>query len=53
MLNRLQGWLDKLELDAEKTSLRNLLPAINVMLVLLVIAGISTSAIGLIRKLAN
>ncbi len=53
MLNRLQNWLDKLELDPEKTSLRTLLPAINVVLVLLVIAGISFSAVGLLRKLAN
>lgn len=53
MLNTLQRWLDKLELDPEKTSLRTLLPAINVILVLLVIIGISFSAVGLLRKLAN
>jgi signal transduction histidine kinase len=53
MLNRLQDWLDRLELDPEKTSLRTLLPAINVALVLLVIIGISFSAVGLLRKLAD
>ncbi len=53
MLTRLQGWLDKFELDPEKTSLRNILPAINVMLVLIVVAGVSASAISLIRKMAN
>lgn len=53
MLNTLQRWLDRLELDPEKTSLRTLLPTINVILVLLVIIGISFSAVGLLRKLAN
>jgi signal transduction histidine kinase len=53
MLNRLQNWLDRLQLDPEKASLRTLLPAINVILILLVMVGISSSAIGLIRKLAN
>ncbi|MGC3981099.1 MAG: ATP-binding protein [Steroidobacteraceae bacterium] len=53
MLNTLQRWLDRLELDAEKTSLRTLLPAINVVLVLLVIISISFSAVGLLRKLAD
>ena len=53
MLNRLQDWLDRLELDPEKTSLRTLLPAINVALILLVIIGISFSAVGLLRKLAD
>jgi len=49
----LQRWLDRLELDPEKHSLRGLLSTINVVLVLLVIAGISASAIGLLRSLAN
>lgn len=53
MLDTLQKWLDRLDLDPEKTSLRTLLPTINVVLVLLVIMGISFSAIGLLRKLAN
>jgi len=53
MLNTLQTWLDKFALDPEKTSLRTLLPAINVVLVLLVIIGISISGVGLLRKLAN
>ena len=53
MLNTLQKWLDGLELTSEKTSLRTLLPTINVVLVLLVIIGISLSAVGLLRKLAN
>ena len=53
MLNTLQTWLDKLELDPDKTSLRTLLPTINVVLVLLVIIGISISGVGLLRKLAN
>ncbi len=53
MLARIQAWLDKLQLDPEKTSLRSLLPAINVVLVLLVIVGIATSAVGLLRSLAN
>jgi hypothetical protein len=49
----LQRWLDRLELDPEKHSLRGLLSTINVVLVLLVIAGISASAIGLLRSLAD
>jgi signal transduction histidine kinase len=53
MLARIQAWLDKLQLDPEKTSLRRLFPVINVLLVLLVIIGIATSAIGLLRSLAN
>lgn len=53
MLNTLQRWLDRLELDPEKTSLRTLLPTINVILVLLVIVCISFSAVGLLRKLGN
>ncbi|MGE0114556.1 MAG: ATP-binding protein [Steroidobacteraceae bacterium] len=53
MLRTLQNWLDKFELDPEKTSLRTLLPAINVTLVLLVIIGISISAVGLLRRLAD
>ena len=53
MLTRLQQWLDQLQLDPDKTSLRRLLPITNVLLVLLVIAGVSISAVGLIRKLAN
>lgn len=53
MLARIQTWLDKLQLDPEKTSLRSLLPVINVVLVLLVIIGIATSAVGLLRSLAN
>jgi signal transduction histidine kinase len=53
MLTRIQQWLDQLQLDPDKTSLRTLLPAINVVLVLLVITGISISAVGLLRKLSN
>jgi len=53
MLARIQAWLDKLQLDPEKTSLRSLFPVINVVLVLLVIAGIAASAAGLLRSLAN
>lgn len=53
MLSRLQRWLDQFELNSEKTSLKRLLPAINVVLVLLVVAAVSASAISLIRKLAN
>lgn len=53
MLTRLQYWLDRLELDPDKTSLRRLLPSINVVLVLLVIISISFSAVGLLRKLSN
>jgi signal transduction histidine kinase len=53
MLNRIQQWLDQLQLDPDKTSLRTLLPAINVVLVLLVITGISFSAVGLLRKLSD
>ena len=53
MLNQLQRWLDQFELNPEKTSLKRLLPAINVVLVLLVVAAVSASAISLIRKLAN
>ncbi len=53
MLARIQSWLDKLQLDPEKTSLRSLLPVINVVLVLLVIIGIASSAVGLLRSLAN
>ena len=53
MLARMQAWLDQLQLDPEKTSLRSLLPTINVVLVLLVIILISASAVGLLRSLAN
>jgi len=53
MLARIQAWLDKLQLDPEKTSLRSLFPIINVVLVLLVIIGIAGSAAGLLRSLAN
>jgi len=53
MLNRLQRLLDQFELNPEKTSLKNILPAINVLLVLLVVFAVSASAISLIRKLAN
>ena len=43
MLNQLQRWLDRLEINPEKTSLRSILPAINVLLVLLVVfAGLRT-----------
>ena len=53
MLNQLQRWLDRFEINPEKTSLRSILPAINVLLVLLVVFAVSASAISLIRKLAN
>ena len=53
MLARIQAWLDRLQLNPEKTSLRGLFPVINVVLVLLVIIGIATSAAGLLRSLAN
>ena len=53
MLNRLQNWLDKLSVNSESTSLKNILPAINVLLILLVSIAVSVSAVGLIRKLAN
>lgn len=53
ILPRLQQLWERLQFDTSKTSLVWLLPAINVALVLLVIAGISASAIGLLRDLAN
>lgn len=53
MLARIKHWAQTLQLDPEKTSLRGLLPVINVVLVLLVIIGIASSAAGLLRSLAN
>lgn len=53
ILPRLQQLWERLQFDTSKTSLVWLLPAINVALVLLVVAGISASAIGLLRDLAN
>ena len=53
MLSRLQHWFDGLEEQLNRVSLRRALPVFNVTLVLLVLIGISLSAMGLLRKLAN
>jgi signal transduction histidine kinase len=53
MRERLTELWNVLQLDFRKTKLSWLLAAINVLLVILVVGGISFSAVGLLRKLAD
>ena len=52
-LERLQDWLDRLEFDPSRASLSLWIAGINVAVVILVVGGISISAIGSLRDLAN
>jgi len=53
MIDRLQEFIDRLRLDTSQASLGSWIAAINVLIVLLVVGGISISAIGSLRDLAN
>lgn len=53
MLSRLQELIDRVQLDTSRLSLGVWIAAINVAVVLIVVGGISISAIGLLRDLAN
>ena len=53
MIDRLQEFIDRLRLDTSRASLGVWIAAINVSIVLLVVGGISVSAIGSLRDLAN
>lgn len=53
MLNRLKEILASLRFDPERTSLSVWLAVTNVVIVVLVVAGISISAIGMLRDLAD
>lgn len=53
MLERVQEFIDRLQLDISRAGLGAWIALINVAVVLLVVGGISVSAIGSLRKLAN
>jgi signal transduction histidine kinase len=53
MISRLQEFIDRLQLDTSRASLGAWIALINVAIVLLVVGGISVSAIGSLRDLAN
>lgn len=53
MLERVQEFVDRLQLDTSRASLGVWIAAINVAIVVLVVGGISISAIGSLRDLAN
>jgi signal transduction histidine kinase len=53
MLHRLQRFLDFIKFDPSRATLGGWLVGINVTIVLLVVGGISISAIGLLRSLAD
>ena len=53
MISRLQEFIDRLQIDTSRASLGTWIAAINVAIVLLVVGGISISAIGSLRDLAN
>lgn len=53
MIDRLQEFIDRLQIDTSRAGLGTWLALINVLIVLLVVAGISVSAIGSLRDLAN
>lgn len=53
MLSRLQEFIDRLQIDTSRASLGVWLALINVAIVLLVVGGISISAIGSLRTLAD
>lgn len=53
MLSRLQEFIDQLQIDTSRASLGFWIAAINVAIVVLVVGGISISAIGSLRDLAD
>lgn len=53
MIDRIQQLIDRLKIDLSRANLGVWLAVINVTVVLLVVAGISFSAIGLLRSLAD
>src|SRR5688500_6929698 len=53
MISRLQEYLDKLQLDISRASLGAWIALINVAIVILVVGGISISAIGSLKDLAD
>lgn len=53
MIDRIQEIIDRLQIDTSRASLGLWIAAINVLIVLLVVGGISISAIGSLRDLAN
>ncbi len=53
MIDRIQEFIDRLQIDTSRASLGIWIAAINVAIVLLVVGGISISAIGSLRDLAN
>src|SRR5688572_32240390 len=53
MISRLQEYLDRLQFDTSRASLGTWIAMINVAIVLLVVGGISISAIGSLRDLAD
>ena len=53
MIDRIQEFLDRLQIDTSRASLGVWIAAINVAIVLLVVGGISISAIGSLRDLAD
>ncbi len=53
MLSRLEEFIDRLQLDTSRASLGVWIALINVAIIVLVVVGISISAIGLLRDLAN
>ena len=53
MIDRIQEFFDRLQIDTSRASLGVWIAAINVAVVLLVVGGISISAIGSLRDLAD
>lgn len=53
MISKLQEWLDRIRFDTSRAALGVWLAAINVIIVLLVVGGISIYAVGSLRDLAN
>lgn len=53
MLSRIQELIDRLQLDTSRAGLGVWIALINVAVIVLVVVGISISAIGLLRDLAN
>jgi signal transduction histidine kinase len=53
MISRLQEFIDRLQLDTSQASLATWIAGINVLIVVLVVGGISISAIGSLRDLAD
>lgn len=53
MIDRIQAFIDRLQVDTSRASLGVWIAVINVTIVLLVVGGISISAIGSLRDLAN